>query len=383
MDGTILFFQGHSWNHDNLKQNGLFEAAKRFDWRVQIIASTDLSAADIRNILRFWKPLGCVFDCGNSTSIPSPETFGQIPIVYLDCRKGLFGTKGSYVYHDSLASTELCARELLSLGFVNFAYVGHYRHLFWSEERKARFREIISAHRLHLKVFAPVQDVSEFEFRKDLEDFLRTLPKPCGLLTVNDEIGEMVLVAANRLGIWIPKEMSVVSIDNNARICESLTPTLSSAEIDFHRAGRLAAELLKRILPKRNRNGESAAFGPIKLIRRASSSAIADRAAAEMCEHIRRNAFVPLRAGEVAALSDGSRRNAEKRFRKATGRSIMEEIHAVRLAKAKDLLANSSYQIAEITGMCGYASESYFRRLFRAKTGMAPLAFRRQGKAGL
>ena len=375
---TVLFFQSNSWNHDNLKKNGLFETAHGFGWRIQIIAAPDVSENSLRDILNFWHPLGCVFDCGNRANIPSPTAFGSIPVIYLDCHAGIFGKNANYVSHDSKATIELCARELLSSNFVNLAYVGHYHRQFWAEERRDYFHKLIRAHGLRLNEFAPSKSLDEFEFRQGLEKFLKAIPKPCGLLTVNDEIGEMTIIAANRLHIRIPDELSIISIDNNPRVCETLSPTLSSVEVDFFRSGVLAAELLQRIRSKRKRSFESATFGPIKLIRRASSNSLADCAAAAMTEHIRQNALSPLRAGDVVRLSHGSRRNAEIRFRKATGHSIVDEIHAIRLAKAKELLLKSNYQIAEIVNQCGYSSESYFRKLFRASTGLSPREFRVQ-----
>lgn len=373
---TVLFFQSNSWNHDNLKQNGVNEVAHRIGWRVQLIASADVRGASLRNLLEFWNPLGCVIDCGNREIIPPPLDFGKTPVVYLDCRKGLFGKTANYVSHDAIATVRLCARELLSRGLVHFAYVGHYGHQNWSEDRKNAFSEIISAHGFRLRIFAPDLPTGELEFRKGLETFLSKLPRPCGLLAVNDEIGEMTTVAANRLQLRMPDDLAVISIDNNPRVCESLTPTLSSVEVDFHRAGELAIELLHRLVSRKTRANLSATFGPVRVIHRSSSSNLADCAAAVMSEHIRKNAFSPLRASEVTGLAKGSRRNAEKRFRKATGHSILEEIHAVRLSKAKELLLKSNYQIPEIANMCGYASESYFRKLFRTSTGLSPLKFR-------
>ena len=373
---TVLFFQSNSWNHDNLKQNGVNEVAHRIGWRVQLIASPDVRGASLRDLLDFWNPLGCVIDCGNREVIPLPSDFGKTPVVYLDCRKGLFGRTANYVIHDAIATVRLCARELLSRGLVHFAYVGHYGHQSWSEDRKNAFSEIISAHGFRPRTFSPDQPTGELEFRKGLETFLSKLPRPCGLLAVNDEIGEMTIVAANRRQLRMPDDLAVISIDNNPRVCESLTPTLSSVEVDFHRAGQLAIELLHSLVSRKTRTNLSATFGPIRVIHRASSSNLADCAAAAMSEHIRKNALSPLRAAEVTGLTKGSRRNAEKRFRKATGHSILEEIHAIRLSNAKELLLKSNYQIPEIANMCGYASESYFRKLFRTSTGLSPLKFR-------
>jgi len=377
MTETILFFQRTSWDPDNLKQNGLTETANRLGWRVQLITTSDLNEKEIQDLLSFWHPLGCVIDCGNRKDIPQPTLFGKVPVIYLDCRQGLFGKKANYVSHDANATVRLCARELLMRNTACLAYVGHYRHHYWSEERKLRFTDIINAHGLPLKIYAPAEAIPELSFRNELEAFLRNIPKPCGILSVNDEIGEITIVAANRLGLRIPDEVAVISIDNNLRICESLTPTLSSVAVDFFRAGQQAAELLEQIGSRSRAAYFTKTFGPIELIRRASSRPILDSAAAAMTEHIRKNAFTSLKAEAVKSLTQGSKRNAEKRFRKATGHSIMDEIHLIRLEKAKTLLAKSNYPVSEISSQCGYASESYFRKLFHRETGLSPLKFRK------
>ena len=375
---TILFFQANSWNHDNQKQNGLMDAAKRLGLRVQLVASPDIGSAELKDMLSFWNPLGSVIDCGNRANIPTPDEFGKSPVVYLDCDRGIFGKTANCVCHDAVATTRLCARELLRLGFDNFAYVGHYGCQFWSEARKRSFSGIIRSHGFNTSVLAPESPTSEFEFRQMLEDFLRKLPRPCGLMSVNDHIGEMVIVAANRLEIRIPDELAVISIDNNPIVCESLTPTLSSIAVNFYQAGELAAGLLVRIATHRKCRPLTETFGPTGIVHRASSRLVADHASAAMIEHIRKNALSALRAGDVAGIAKGSRRNAEKKFRKALGHSILDEIHTARIGEAKRLLSNSDYQTSEIANMCGYSSESYFRKLFRRTTGLSPLAYRKR-----
>ena len=377
---TVLFFQSNSWNHDNHKQRGLSEAAQRLGWRVQLVVNPHVSGDALHEMLGFWNPLGCIVDCGNRASIPPPADFGSTPVVYLDCQRGLFGNKANYVSHDSAATVSLCLRELMSIGLVNFAYVGHFGRQYWSEERRLQFIDVIAAHGFRHSEFASEAPSAELGFRRGLETFLSKLPKPCGLLAVNDEIGEMVVVAANRLGIRIPDELALVSIDNNPDVCESLSPTLSSADVDFYDSGRLSVELLSRIVQRRRRIPECETFGPTRIVRRASSRPLADHAIAAMIEHIRKNALGPLKAGDVANLCKGSRRNAEKRFRKAVGHSIMDEIHSVRMSKAKNLLSGSRYQISEIAHMCAYDSESCFRRLFKSSTGVSPLAYRKRFK---
>ncbi len=66
-----------------------------------------------------------------------------------------------------------------------------------------------------------------------------------------------------------------------------------------------------------------------------------------------------------------------RRFRAETGSSVVAWIAGERVALAQRLLAEGKYQVAEVAWACGFAQPSYFIRVFRARTGLTPLAWRR------
>ena len=78
---------------------------------------------------------------------------------------------------------------------------------------------------------------------------------------------------------------------------------------------------------------------------------------------------LPALKKELAQLG-GSRRTAEMKFRKATGRSILDEIQSVRLAEVERLLANPLVKIGSIAYRTGYKSENFLARLFKQTHGM-------------
>ncbi|OYP49053.1 hypothetical protein CG709_02875 [Lachnotalea glycerini] len=45
---------------------------------------------------------------------------------------------------------------------------------------------------------------------------------------------------------------------------------------------------------------------------------------------------------------------------------------------AKDLLLNSSFQIAEVARLIGYGNALYFSRLFKKNIGVSPTEYRQQ-----
>ena len=82
-------------------------------------------------------------------------------------------------------------------------------------------------------------------------------------------------------------------------------------------------------------------------------------------------------SSEVVAAFKCSRRMAEIRFRQIAGRSILDEIQAVRLDKAKELLKNSSLDISAIANFCGFKASNALWKFFRQETGVSPSEWRK------
>ena len=146
----------------------------------------------------------------------------------------------------------------------------------------------------------------------------------------------------------------------------------------------LAAALLLEAATAMRGNGAAPerrelAFGDLRVVSRASTRPLAthDPRVAEALLVIRREACAGLRPARVAALFPCSRRMADIRFRRATGRSIGEEIAAQRLEQVKRLLADPLRQIKVIGDFCGFADPASLRKFFRRETGMSLSAWRR------
>ena len=67
-------------------------------------------------------------------------------------------------------------------------------------------------------------------------------------------------------------------------------------------------------------------------------------------------------------------------FKKATGRTIFDEIHDIRFQKACELLAHTEMPIATIVAQCGYGSDSFIKRMFRERSGMTMREWRKKKK---
>ena len=63
-------------------------------------------------------------------------------------------------------------------------------------------------------------------------------------------------------------------------------------------------------------------------------------------------------------------------FKSATGLPPYRYLLALRIARAKDLLAKSALAISDVAAAVGYEDQSQLARLFRKDVGLTPSQFR-------
>ena len=63
-------------------------------------------------------------------------------------------------------------------------------------------------------------------------------------------------------------------------------------------------------------------------------------------------------------------------YRRTFGRTLIDEIHGVRLRSARRLLMESALNVDQISREVGFLYSGYFRRIFRKRQGLSPRAFR-------
>ena len=355
---------------------GVREFAHETDWNIQTF---DFGGEPfpVRDLIRFWSPVGCIVEVsGNGLkreSIPR-RAFGKTPVVYIGGDSHVVPANATCVVHDAKATGEYAARELLAIGMKNFAFLG-WKGREWSESRKQAFAAALRLNGRELDTFDLPPSGKEVHSCKR---WLSRLPKPCGLFAANDAIAETALSICRIAGISVPDDIAVIGVDDDESICENSVPTLSSVRPDFRQGGRLAARLLARKILKSRYIRTKTVFTVSGTIRRSSTRIFKQKDAdvSAAIERIWKPDGALLSPKEILSGFPCSRRNAEIRFRRTTGRSVLEEIMKARMHLAKRLLSETQLQIAIVAERCGYCSVAHFRDTFRTSTGCNPLEWR-------
>lgn len=352
--------------------DGARRYAEKAGWNIQVIERNGgEKPIDVGGVIDFWKPVGVIAECGGGIPEISRRTLGRVPCVYLDDDPNKMRGRGLFVNSDSERVGEIAAKELLSIGYPNHAFAGWRRPRFWSDDRRSAFESALKLHGYSCEAFRCPEDVGEMRRRERMREWLKALPKPCGLFAVNDPVAEDVLTLAASSGISVPDELAVIGVDDDPVICERTTPTLTSIRLDFEQSGYICAELLDRRLHDPLFTSARIKFAPVFVTRRQSTRRFeqTDKRIARAVEFIRRKACDGIGAVDVAAEMGVSRRMAEMLFSRFVRRTLHEEIAAVRMEHVERLLSNPRQDISAIAGLCGWTSTSALRKAFKDAHG--------------
>ena len=367
---TILVFRMRRYDSWHVKVEALNAAAERRGWRIQVIDQPATESA-LRKLLAFWRPRGVVIAETPERKRPFPRNlFGRTPTVFFDCEPA-FATPGlPNVLHDTHAICEDAVRELLDIGCESLGYVGWFERTFWCEDKRTACRELLDLHGkpYHELIPSRREATDAALLNRRLCTWLQKLPKPCGVLAVNDTIAEQVLDAASVCQLDIPADLAVLGVDDDRSIGERTTPTLSSFTLDYAALAEKTLELLAH--PVRVKTDNRILVRSFKLIRRQSSRRFKrkDSKAEAAVELIRREACYGLTPAKVYKTFDCSLRLAQMRFKALTGHSVQDEISNVRFARLFELLSDPHLPIGSLAERCGFPSNLVLRRQFKART---------------
>ena len=371
---TMLCFhtsRRHAWQRE---LGGAFRFARTRGWRIQVVEPTR-TKPHVKELINLWKPVGCLVECSAEKSdYFDPEDFDAIPTVFLGRDPRTLPKWASYVNPSPKGPGEEAAMEFLKADIKSFAFVTLGGNHFWSRDREAGFRHILHIHGMKCAVFGRKETFrSELARSKACLEFLKSLPKPCGIMAENDYAAGYVLDHARRLRIPIPSKMSVIGVDNDPPLCENARPALSSIHLDFEQAGYRACEILSLLVDDPTSGPVCETYGAMGLMRRGSTpvgSGTPPRVS-KMLAYIREHACKGISATDVASQIPGSHRLAEMDFLRATGRTIMDELNRVRFEHVEALLRTPSQRLGTIANLCGWKTENALRAAFLKRYGMS------------
>lgn len=294
------------------------------------------------------------------------------------------------VVSDDRAVGRLAAQYFVDLGMEHFAVFApcstHYARL-----RLEGFVETLKGCRLSAaRVGEPdmLDSMNPGEVSQNIARLrarLEALPRPCAIFAVDDLRAALLCRIILGAGYEIPKDFSLLGVDDNRIVCESAPVALSSVRLDSWRVGYRAAEVLAGILLGGDDALGDSAEGlrvevpPIQVVERASTRVppMDDPLVARALKVIEEEFGQSLRVDALAARLGVTTRYLQMRFKAARDCTPQQALLRRRLREAKSLLVDSTRSVTEIAYACGFGDYKQMAVHLRRDCGQTATAFRK------
>ncbi|MDR1963913.1 MAG: DNA-binding transcriptional regulator [Planctomycetaceae bacterium] len=293
------------------------------------------------------------------------------------------------IQNDYEAVARLASVHFQERGLSHFAYFSA-GHCWWSRELSEAFRQQCQQNGTECRICpteSSANSVSlpvnvDIRSEKQIGQWLKSLPKPIGILCPEDGHAICLLNICRSKGISVPFEAAVLGLGNNDTLCNATTPRLSSVAIDGHRIGYRAAELLHKKMNGLFVSGTPQKIPPLYISTRHSTDFVAvdhediRNALQYVSDHLADRFTLEHLARHIGI----SKRSLIRRFQDFLGHPPEKEIHMIRMNRAKELLVETDLSVAQIGRNVGYGTSEYFIRIFHRQFGVTPNLFRKSSK---
>lgn len=307
-----------------------------------------------------------------------------IPVV--DLNEQLRDLGVPLIYNDHAAIGRMAAEHLLQRGFTRFGYIGH-TGVFWSDARYQEFARVVeksgfSCHEYHGRTRS-IRALRRRTWELELDDVARwvsELEKPVGVMVGNDFRAVQFLAACRIADVAVPEQVAVIGVGGDDVACELANPPLTSVILNAYRMGYEAAALLDRQMQGEKIGQPELVIPPLDIVTRQSTdvTAIADPVVAKAMRFIRENACSGINVDDVLRHVVVSRTALQDHFRAVFDRSIHDMIINVRIARVRQMLAQTNLGLQDIAERTGFKHSEYLSKVFKQRTGWTPAKFREE-----
>jgi len=289
---------------------------------------------------------------------------------------------------DDDAIGRLAAEHLRQRCFRHFAFCG-FTDLEWSRQRREGFRIALGGRGIFCGAYESAWSIRRSRAwereQEDIKRWLRSLPKPVGVLACNDGCGQHIVNACQQANLAVPEDVAVIGVDDDALLCELCNPPLSSVIPDSERIGYESAALLDRLMGGGRPPQQQWLIPPLGVMTRQSTDVLAidDPDLVAAVRYIREHACQGISVGDVLKHVLLSRTILERKFRRHLGHSPQAEIRAVQLRRVQQLLAETHLPLDRIAALAGYKHSEYMSVVFKRSTKQTPGQYRRQAQSAV
>jgi LacI family transcriptional regulator len=376
---ALLFNANKSFDREIMEGIAAYLGSTRVAWDLFLEEDFRLRLSGIEH----WQGDGIIADF-DDPAVAAALSHCNVPVVAVG---GSYGSEDEYpsgvpyVATDNVKLIKLAHDHLIEAGLRNFAMfsVPHDPGNRWAQERERAFAGMMQSDQMEAEIFRGCEtNASSWdEAVQGQIAWLRSLPKPVGIIAVTDARARQLLQACSLAGIEVPEQVALVGIDNDPLVRALTRIPLSSVMQGTHEMGRTAAHLLDRMLHGVRLTETRILVPPAGINALASSQHLPGIHPCVMrARHfIRQYACQGIKTSQVADYVGVSRSSLEAYFRQELGCTVHDVVLRFKIDAAKACL-ESGDRISEVALGCGFGSSQYMHLVFKRELGYSPRVYR-------
>ncbi len=289
----------------------------------------------------------------------------------------------SNITGDYYGTGAMAAKFFIERKFQNFAFYGS-KGVVWSRERAHGFRDKVEKAGGNYYYFESENLRSE-DWSKShvmLDEWLLSLPKPVAMLACDDNFALQISEICKMKNIKIPKDVSLMGVDNDDLICNLSDPPISSIELDVEKGGYEAGRLIHQLIKKDKTEPFNIIINPTRIELRQSTEIynVEDEYIDTVVKHLINNFDTEINIDALSEIVPLSRRNLEIKFKKEMDTSIYQFILTLRINHFANLLLTTDRSLFDLALESGFNDCKNISRVFKKFKGITPIEYRLQIK---
>ena len=285
----------------------------------------------------------------------------------------------SNITGDYYGTGVMAAKFFIQRKYHNFAFYGN-KGVVWSRERGDGFKSEVEKANGNFFYFES-ENLRGGEWSAShilLDKWLLSLPKPIALFACDDNFALQISEICKINNIKIPKEISLLGVDNDDLICNLSDPPISSIVLDVEKGGYEAGRLIHQLIKKEKTEQFNIIINPTRFELRQSTELynIKDDNINLVVQYILEKFETDISIDDLSKMVPLSRRNLEVKFKKEIGVSIYQFILKIRINHFANLLLTTQRSLFDLALESGFNDCKNISRIFKKFKGCTPIEYR-------
>ncbi|MGH1489186.1 MAG: LacI family DNA-binding transcriptional regulator [Acidimicrobiales bacterium] len=184
---------------------------------------------------------GVVYASMYHRTVDLPSELSGLPTVVLNARPNV--EAGPWVVPDEHGGATAAMQHLLDAGHTRIGWIEDLDNTIAAQERSSVWRTTLVEHGVEAghDLTASGESTTAGGISA-AEQLLSGANRPTALFCYNDRMAAGAAIAARRLGLSVPRDLSIVGFDNQVLVAEAVDPGLTTVQLPHYEMGRWAME---------------------------------------------------------------------------------------------------------------------------------------------